>query len=300
MRKIILVIGKGGVGKTTISILISLCLSKVGRTLVYSLDPAKHLIKYLGVNEVMKYISVLSNLTAYQLDINVALSKALDHYVSIIRDLMPSLSVLNLDDVANAIKYSPGVEEEIFMKELLRMYSTTEFKYVVVDTPPTGITLRTLVMPRLYKIWLDKLVEIRERIVTLRYTIARTLGRDIKSEDPALRRLYELRKDYSTLWENLRSNDTSYTLVANPELMPLMEVNDVINFLGKELNVRPKLLVMNKYVISNSNADVIKLFNELPYSKVVVPKVEPPPSDLGRIMELLNYIDVEFVLRVLS
>jgi len=50
-------------------------------------------------------------------------------------------------------------------------------------------------------------------------------------------------------------------LVVNSELMPLMEINDVISFLGKELNTKLKSLVMNKYVSCNSDAEVIKLFN---------------------------------------
>ncbi len=69
----------------------------------------------------------------------------------------------------------------------------------MVDTSPTGIMLRTLVMPRLYKVWLDKLVEIREGIVALRCTLARALGKDVKPDDPALMRLHELRKDCNDL-----------------------------------------------------------------------------------------------------
>ncbi|MEM1680845.1 MAG: ArsA-related P-loop ATPase [Sulfolobales archaeon] len=300
VENVVITVGKGGVGKTTVSILLSLILSDVGNTLLYSLDPAKHLIKYLGVKEPMKYFRIGKTLTAYQLDIDIALNTILDHYVELIRGVSPSLSVLNLDNVVNTIKYSPGVEEEVFMRELEKLFNRHEYRYVVIDTPPTGITLRTLIMPKLYGLWIDKLIEIRERILSLRYSIARTLGREFKIRDPVLEKLYEMREMYKTLWERVRSATTSFVIVANPEVMPLLEVLDVIKFLKKELGVDPKLLVMNKYVESLETADIIEEFNKLPYRKVIVPKVERPPAKLDDVVELSKLVNREEVLNALS
>ncbi len=300
IKHAVITIGKGGVGKTTISILISLILRDSGKTLLYSLDPAKHLIKYLGIKEPMKHYEVRDNLTAYQLDINLALNATLDRYVELIKDISPSLSVLNLEDVANTIKYSPGVEEEVLMKELHKALNQEEYEYVVIDTPPTGITLRTLIMPKLYKLWIDKLIEVRERILSLRYAIARTLGREFKVKDPVLEKLYEMRETYSSLWDLLRGGNTSFVLVANPEKMPLLEVMDVIKFLETELGVKPKLLVMNKYEDSPESAEVMEEFKRLPYNKVVVPRVSKPPAELNDVIGLLRLVDVENVLKSLK
>jgi arsenite-transporting ATPase len=41
-RKVVIVLGKGGVGKTTVSILLAGELSRLGRTLLASFDPAGH------------------------------------------------------------------------------------------------------------------------------------------------------------------------------------------------------------------------------------------------------------------
>ncbi len=295
---VILVMGKGGVGKTTVSILLSLILSSLDNTLIYSLDPAKHLIKYLGIRNTMEYCRISKTLTAYQLDVSKAINTVVDHYTSLIRDLIPSLSVLNLEDVLDIIKYSPGVEEEVFMKELKRLYDLREYRYVVIDTPPTGITLRTLIMPKMYKVWLDKLVEVRERILSLRYTIARTLGREFKVKDQVLEKLYELRTEYNSLWDGLRSEKTSYVLVSEPEVMPLLEVMDIIKFLEGELSVKPKLLVMNKFVDTLETSEVLKEFNLLPHDKLLIPKVEKPPSTLDDMMELLRIIDKEYIMKL--
>ncbi len=295
---VVLVMGKGGVGKTTISIVLSLILSSLGNTLLYSLDPAKHLIKYLGICNAMEYCRVSKTLTAYQLDISKAVSTAVNHYVSLIRDLTPSLSVLNIEDVLNVIKYSPGVEEEVFMKELKKLYDLREYKYVVIDTPPTGVTLRTLIMPKMYRVWLDKLIEVRERILSLRYTIARTLGKEFKVRDPALEKLYELRAEYSSLWDELRGEKTSYVLVTNPEVMPLLEVVDVIKFLEKELGVKPKLLVMNKFEDTLETSELLKEFNSLPYDKLLIPKVGKPPSTLDDMVELSRTINKDYIMKL--
>lgn len=300
VKNLVLVIGKGGVGKTTVSILLSLVLSNSDSTLLCSLDPAKHLIKYLELKEAMKYFKVQENLTAYQLDVNMALKTALDRYVELVKELLPSLSVLNIDDIANTIKYSPGFEEEVFMREFQKILNQDEYRYAVVDTPPTGMTLRTLIMPKLYKLWIDRLIEVRERILSLRYSIARTLGREFKIKDPVLDRLYEMRETYSFLWERIRDISTSFVLVANPEAMPLLEVVDVIKFLKTELGVEPTLLIMNKYVDSPEVVEVMEEFNKLPYKKVVIPKVERPPAKLNDMLELLKFISSEDILNILK
>ncbi|MEM2158104.1 MAG: ArsA-related P-loop ATPase [Sulfolobales archaeon] len=213
------------------------------------------------------------------------------------KELSPSLSVLNLDNIINTIKYSPGVEEEVFVRELHKIYNVDDYDYALVDTPPTGITLRTLMMPKLYKTWIEKLIEVRERIVSLRYTIARTLGKEFRVEDPVLEKLYGLQKMYGTLWEWVGSSKTSFVIVANPEMMPVLEIYDVIKFLNTEIGVEPKLLVMNKYVNTPESEEALREFNKLHHNKVYIPKVDRPPSNLNDMIELLKYIDNDLVLR---
>lgn len=50
-KRVVIVLGKGGVGKTTVSILLAGELSRFGRTLLASFDPARHLVRYLGLKE---------------------------------------------------------------------------------------------------------------------------------------------------------------------------------------------------------------------------------------------------------
>lgn len=242
---LVVVIGKGGVGKTTISILFSLELCKHGKTLLLSLDPARHMSKYLNIGD-RDYVVVLENLHVKQVSVDKEIAELTSKYADLLRDLMPSLAVLNIDNVVDTIRYSPGVEEEIFLKVMLEALREN-YDFVVVDTPPTGITLRTLMLPRLYLAWLEKLIEVRERIVSLRYVIARALGRKVEMHDKVLSKLYELRKDFEFLNSFLSSNEkTSYILVATPEPLPMYELRESYRFLSEKISVKPKVLVLNR------------------------------------------------------
>ncbi|MDM7275021.1 MAG: ArsA family ATPase [Thermoprotei archaeon] len=299
---IFMVLGKGGVGKTTISILLSSELSELDETLLISFDQAKHIVKYLGLPKTMAIVKVREGLYASQLDVDELARKITMKYVDILREILPSLPVLNLEDVVDVVKYSPGVEEEIFTRSLLELYEDRRFKYIVIDTPPTGVALRTLVLPRLYEVWIENLIKLRERIVSLRYVIARTLGRKVELEDPALLRLYELKESYLKLAKLLSDPQaTSYVVVANPEPLPLYEMREVIATLEKRLNVKPRLLVLNKalpdYVarelgVLEFQESVVEELKSMEYKSVMLEYVNKQLSSLSDVVELRKLVSV--------
>lgn len=246
---VIIVLGKGGVGKTTTALLLGSELSDASRVLVVSLDPAKHLAKYVGDGILRGEVELKSNLVVKQVDLELELKKYVEKHASWIEELLPSLRVFNIESAVDAIKYSPGIEEEVFLNVVSGLYESAGADYVVVDTPPTGVALRTLYLPALYMIWLDKLIEVRERIVALRYSISRALGRAHEIRDAALEKLYELKKKYSDLWSSLRDkNSTSYVLVCTPEPLPVYELSEAARFLREKIGVKPSLVVVNKYL----------------------------------------------------
>jgi arsenite-transporting ATPase len=244
---VVVVIGKGGVGKTTVSLLLGSALARLGRTLVLSLDPAKHLAKYVGEEVVNREHEVEYNLAVRQLDIEKEVARQADQYSSMLKYLLPSLTVLNVESVVDVVKYMPGVEEEVFLRVLSDVYASRDYSFIVVDTPPTGVTLRTLYLPALYMVWLDKLIKVRERIVSLRYVIARTMGRRVELRDKALSMLLEMRERYSSLIGLLKNPErTSYVVVATPEPLPVYEMEETVGFLEKKLGAPVKALVLNK------------------------------------------------------
>jgi arsenite-transporting ATPase len=299
---VVMVLGKGGVGKTSTSILISSELSRLGKTLLVSFDPAKHILKYLSMSRPAEVIKVSDDFFVSQLDIEVSAKELTSKYSSLISDLFPSLSVLNLEDITKALKYAPGVEEEVFLNWLSSAYENKNFRFIVIDTPPTGISLRTLMLPKLYLLWLEKLINIRERIVSLRYVIAKTLGREVKVSDPALIKLYEMREKYGRVKEALTDpSRTSFVVVTNPEPLPMYELREVLKFLGEELSTSPKLLVMNKVLPEDiavrlgaheEQKAIIEEFTSLPGRSIMIPYVSNPPSKLEDILRLREAVTV--------
>jgi arsenite-transporting ATPase len=301
---LVVVIGKGGVGKTTVSLLMGHVLSSVGKTLVVSLDPAKHLAKYVG-EEVLNREKVLGeNLVIRQLDVEREVSKQASQYSDTLRYLMPSLSVLNLDDVVDVVKFMPGVEEEVFLRVLMDVYCNSNYEFIVIDTPPTGVTLRTLYLPVLYEAWIEKLIKIRERIVSLRYVIAKTLGREGEVRDKALSILLGMKERYTELMSRLRdSSRTSYIVVATPEPLPVYELEESIGFLRRKLGVSPKAIVLNK-VLSPEQARSMGVEEQQEFFISKLKSFKTPIvllGYLGRPTESFNDVkDLEGLVRVLK
>lgn len=288
---IFIVLGKGGVGKTTIAIALTIELSRKGRTLLVSLDPAKHLLEYLNLPEPGK-VSRHEGFDVYQFDLESAVVKLAGELQRNLEDLTPSLKVLNAESALRAARYTPGLEEDAILRELSRLYRLTEYDYIVVDTPPTGLALRVLVLPELYASWLNGLIDVRSRILSLRYTIERVKGGERKVSDPVLEKLIELRDRYTELYTGLRNTArTSYTIVANPEPLPLYEMKEVSKAIMEHMGCRPRLLVMNKVTEGKAEYNkVIKEYCEIPGQHACIPLLERPPSNLRDVEELIRMV----------
>ncbi|MCE4603850.1 MAG: ArsA family ATPase [Aeropyrum sp.] len=299
---VVMVSGKGGVGKTTVSIMLGLVLAERGDTLVESLDQAKHLLEYLSLSEVNREFKVFGRLSAMQFDTGVGVSKLGREYVWLMQRIMPGLKVLNAESVLDMVRNAPGLEEEVYLREVLRLYSYDRYDYIVVDTPPTGLTLRILNLPRLYKFWVERLISLRERIVSLRYVIARSLGQgDEVLDDPVLYKLKEIGERYAVLERELLSpNRTTFVLVSTPEPLPVYEAEKTTEFL-KSLGSKPGIIVANRIIPEDiasklgvreiqerALSKLRKLDCRRPCAMVEIPMVDSVPSSLDSVKGLLS------------
>ncbi len=304
---IIIVMGKGGVGKTTVSIRLAYELSKNGyRVLLASLDPAKHLLEYLEVPKPLVVKEVEPRLYAIQYEVDRYARKLSEEYSLLLRRLIPALTAISADDVVKAIRDSPGFEEEVFLRILSELYQRSDMDFVVVDTPPTGIALRVVTLPRVHLFWIRRLKELRERIVSIRYAIANAMGRREEIRDPVLDKLEEMEKRYQELWDSIRSTRrTSFVIVATPEPLPIYEARMVFERI-REIGSRVKMLVLNKVLAEKAKiigvedvekkqlgeAEKICCSVEPPAYLALVRHVEKPPSRLEDVAGLDEAISV--------
>jgi arsenite-transporting ATPase len=144
--------GKGGVGKTTLAAAAALDAAESGRrVLVVSMDPAHSLGDALAVSlgPAAKRVATRRGLLqAAELDADRALGRWLRKRMPALRAIATRGTYLDDDDIERFLALSlPGVDELIGLLELTRLARVGDYQDVVVDTAPTGHTLRLLQMP---------------------------------------------------------------------------------------------------------------------------------------------------------
>lgn len=252
--KILFFTGKGGVGKSTLAAAYAWQLSQKHRVLIVSLDPAHNLGDIFGV-EVRGERRFSQTLLLKEVDLK-KLSKAyLKREIRVLSDTYKYLQILNLDTYFTVLKYSPGIEEYALLTSIEESIKTeNSFDYIVFDTPPTGLTLRFLALPQITVTWLDRLTQIRKKIIEKCYTIQNIKGPQSAGEtilsydekdDGILQKLYSLKSNYQSLNRILQGNDCSIVLVFNPDMLSLKESLRLIKGL-KELKLPLRLLLHNK------------------------------------------------------
>jgi arsenite-transporting ATPase len=144
--------GKGGVGKTTCAAAAALATAERGRrVLVVSTDPAHSLGDAVGTRlsaRPRRLATRTGTLVAVELDADRALQRWLALRRRPLRTIADRGTYLDEDDVDRLLALSlPGVDELIGLVELHRLARGGPYDDVVVDTAPTGHTLRLLAMP---------------------------------------------------------------------------------------------------------------------------------------------------------
>ncbi|MFB6218429.1 MAG: ArsA family ATPase, partial [Halobacteriaceae archaeon] len=153
--------GKGGVGKTTMAAATALASAGDGvATLVVSTDPAHSLSDTLECDVPAEPERVREDrpLFAAEIDPDAALAET---------GLFGEEGGLGagLDGLLGEEPLSmPGADEAAAMQQLLEYMDDDRFDRVVVDTAPTGHTLRLLELPEAMDSMVGRLVGLRERI----------------------------------------------------------------------------------------------------------------------------------------
>ncbi|MDP2645004.1 MAG: ArsA family ATPase [Desulfobacterales bacterium] len=147
--------GKGGVGKTTCATATALRLAE--RTaeasfLIVSTDPAHSLADSLAD------ITPPHNLKVIELDAGKSLAAFKENHTQKLREIASRGTFFDGEDINGILDLSlPGMDELMAFLEIAGWVENETYDCIVVDTAPTGHTLRLLAMPLLIKRWLDAL-----------------------------------------------------------------------------------------------------------------------------------------------
>jgi len=158
-----LIVGKGGVGKTTSAVEIARHFARRGeRTLLMSTDPAAALATVLGSPVATENAAVAGepNLDARQLSAADLRRAFLGEWRHTIAEIIDRGTYLDRDDVNGIVDAAlPGVDEIFALLALADVLAddTSMYARVVVDTAPTGHTLRLLAAPETFRALLSML-----------------------------------------------------------------------------------------------------------------------------------------------
>jgi arsenite-transporting ATPase len=218
--RIILYLGKGGVGKTTVSAATAVRSAQLGkRTLVVSTDLAHSLADCLQANLTSSPIELTDNLWAQEVNV---LDEMRRGWGKLQDSVTKSLRKQGIDSViAEELALIPGMDEIVSLINIYRNASENNFETVIIDAAPTGETIRLLSMPDTFQWYAGRLTKLKGGVLNL----ARPLINAVLPTAEILDAVQSLSERVKVLREVLSNPEiSSYRPVVNPERMVLKEV----------------------------------------------------------------------------
>ena len=245
--------GKGGVGKTTCAAAAAARAAAEGaRVLVVSTDPAHSLSDALELElgadpRPVRALEGLATkpggeLHAAELDADKALARWLRDRDEALRTIANRGTYLDEEDIDRFLSLSfPGVDELVGLVELMRLSRSRPLDDVVVDTAPTGHTLRLLEMPDTLK----RLAQVLDDMHAKHRFLTSSLGGGWRP-DFADETIQGIEREASALRDLLADRSrTSFAWVTLPEELAVRESEEGVRGV-RELGVDVARIVINR------------------------------------------------------
>ncbi|ELZ59796.1 MULTISPECIES: ArsA family ATPase [Halorubrum] len=253
--------GKGGVGKTTMAAATGLASAAGGvRTLVVSTDPAHSLSDTYETEIPAEPAQIREDVPLYaaEIDPDAAMEEGMFG-----ADADPLGGLGEMGDAMGGMGGEgaadepgeglggllggtmPGADEAAAMRQLLEYLDDPRFDRVVVDTAPTGHTLRLLQLPEIMDSMLGRVMKLRQRFSGMMDGIKGMFGGGDDEPDPSAD-LEALRERIERLRAVLRDpTKTDFRVVMIPEEMSVVESERLVARLD-EFEIPVNTLVVNR------------------------------------------------------
>lgn len=278
MGRIILYTGKGGVGKTTVAAATALQAAKKGyKVLVISTDAAHSLRDVFDQELGPEPKKVAKNVYAQEIDVYYSVDKYWGKLTSYIQSLFNWMQV---DDIlAEEFSVFPGMEEVASFLWVYNHYKEKQYDVIIVDSAPTGETLKLLSLPDVARWWLVKVFPIERRVLKVIRPAVKVVTDMPLPEEDTYDAVENLFSQLNSIHQILSDPDiTSIRLVLNLEKMVINETQRAytyLNLYGYPVDsaivnrVMPKELdhpYFNQWKEFQKNymKDVKELFNTIP------------------------------------
>ncbi|MBP7998581.1 MAG: ArsA family ATPase [Chloroflexi bacterium] len=227
--RIILYLGKGGVGKTTIAAATALRSAQLGyKTLVASTDIAHSLADSLDVPLGAKPVEVAPNLWAQEISVVADIHNYWDVLQGFVSGLIKGQGINKV--VADELSAFPGMDEIVSLLHINKQAKERNFDRVIIDAAPTGETIRLLTMPDTFRWYAGHLSRFEGGVVKVLRPFA---GRLLKGPAEIMEAVAKLDAATAELRITLSNPEiSSYRVVLQPEKMVVREAERAISYLG--------------------------------------------------------------------
>jgi arsenite/tail-anchored protein-transporting ATPase len=223
--RLILYLGKGGVGKTTVAAATALRCAELGyRTLVVSTDIAHSLADVLDSSLNVEPIAVAQNLWAQEINV---LDEMRTHWHELWDYLASMLRRRGISQaIAEELAIVPGMAEMASLLHIYRQSQKQTFDVMVVDAAPTGETIRLLTVPETFQWYAGRLTRDEGP-----WKLAQSFGLAPTHETFDL--LDRLEAEMKELRQMLIDPAiSSYRVVFNPEKIVIKETQRAVTYLN--------------------------------------------------------------------
>ena len=218
MERMILLTGKGGVGKTSLAAAHAVVSAGSGkRTLLASMDAAHNLSDLFGCPPAPEPTEVATNLEITEVD---ARRVAEEEFA----DITAALSALITQSDDDQVLDLPGFDPLFFLLRVHQLAHTGNYDRIILDMAPTGETLSLLQFPELLTWWMERIFPVQKLAVRALRPVAKGVWR-IELPNAAamndIERLFQRLQEIQALLKDPAI--TSVRLVTLPERMVIEE-----------------------------------------------------------------------------
>jgi len=228
--RIILYLGKGGVGKTTVAAATGLRSAELGyKTLVASTDIAHSLADSLDMPLGAVPQEVAPNLWAQEISVVADIHNYWSTLQTFVSGLISSSGGIN-NVIADELSAFPGMDEIVSLLHINKQATERHFDRVIIDAAPTGETIRLLTMPDTFRWYAGHINRAQSGVIKMLRPFASRL---LQGPAEVLEALNKLDQATEQLRATLSNPEiSSYRVVLQPEKMVIREAERAISYLG--------------------------------------------------------------------
>lgn len=235
--------GKGGVGKTTMAAATALELAREHKVLIFTTDPAPSLADSFGqvIGNEPTAVANVHNLFAMEVNARKVMEEFKQKYGGEILDILQQGTYLADEETEDIFHLDiPGMDEVMSLKKIIDFMDSSDYQQYIVDTAPTGHTLRLLMLPELLDNWIKFLASLRWKY----HVMVRQFAREerIARADQFLFEMKKTVKKVKALLQN--AEKTEFVVVTIAEKMGVSETEDLLRNLA-QMHIPSRHIIIN-------------------------------------------------------